>query len=173
MTLRSAWLEQPTARSRKQTAHITGVSSTSREWLRGMDLEYRQSLSFLPSPFNGLSVRASYGRTYASTVRTLLAPHMIKAGVSYGYRRFNANISYRWSDNTPTNTTLTRYLRHSSAVDAGGTYGFSERYSLFFSVKNLFDAPIIEMEQADNVTALGRTYTRGRTIWLFGVKGAF
>ena len=65
---------------------ITGISSDSEEWLRGMDIEYRQSLSFLPFPFNGLNVRASYGRYYASSIRTLLAPHMIKAGPT-GSRR--------------------------------------------------------------------------------------
>jgi iron complex outermembrane recepter protein len=152
---------------------ITGISSPSEEWLRGMDIEYRQSLSFLPKPFSGLNVRFSYGRNYASSVRTLLAPHMVKAGLSYNYRRHNFSISYRWTDDTPENTTLTRYRRHESIVDAGGTYGFSDRYSAFFSVKNLFDSPLIGMEEVGGSPALGRTYTRGRTYWLFGIKAVF
>ncbi|HRE80138.1 MAG TPA: TonB-dependent receptor, partial [Opitutaceae bacterium] len=55
----------------------TTIQSENDVELRGMELEYSQSLSFLPKPFSGLGVRASYTRNYASVKKANLIPHSI------------------------------------------------------------------------------------------------
>jgi TonB-dependent receptor len=157
---------------------ITTNQSANDVTVRGMELEYSQSLSFLPQPFKGLGVRASYTRNYAEIPRVNMIPHSINAGLSYAFRRVNVYTNLNWRDNYPraiatTPTGTNRFSRHRANLDIGGGYRITERYSFFFSARNLFNEPYLIMEKVGvNPAAVQSTEVTG-TNWTFGVKGVW
>jgi iron complex outermembrane receptor protein len=154
---------------------ITTIQSVNDVTVRGMELEYSQSLSFLPAPFKGLNVRASYTRSYASITRVNMIPHSINAGLSYGNRWFNAYANFNWRDNFPTNLAVAtpRFQRHRANVDIGGGYRISQRYQLFFSARNIFNVPYHIMEQFAGNAPVVQFFERNSTNWTFGVKSTW
>ena len=153
---------------------ITTSQSANRVVVRGMEYEYSQSLAFLPEPFRGLNVRASYTRNYAEIKKANLIPHSANAGVSYAYRRASAYANLTWRDNYPTTVSGNpRFYRHRTNLDLGGSYPFSARYSAFFSARNIFNAPYIVMEQVAANPAAAQFYQVIGTNWTFGFKGVW
>jgi iron complex outermembrane recepter protein len=152
---------------------ITRTQSADDVTVRGMEYEYSQSLSFLPEPFRGLNIRASYTRNYASVAKANLIPHSINAGLSWAYRRVNAYANFNWRDNYFTNTAATRFYRHRANVDIGGGFRFSARVNAFFAARNIFNEPYVEMERVGANPALGRFYEVNGINWTFGVKTVF
>lgn len=125
------------------TRQGTGVTR-----LRGMEIEYSQSLNFLPKPFNGFGVRASYTRNYANGQTTLLAPHAMTGGLTYARRKWNVYANYKWTDdNIATLATVLRSYRSEGKMDIGGTYKFTQRWSVYFYARNLLNAQRIVIEQ--------------------------
>ena len=152
---------------------ITTSNNAERVKVRGLEVEYSQSLSFLPNPLKGLAVRASYTRNYAEVITPSMAPHGVSGGVSWSWRRINASINARWSDNVPTNTTGLNYVRHRTTLDLSTGYRLTNRYSLFASARNLTNAPYLNMQKPDSHPALWSSYQVFGTTWTFGVKGVF
>ena len=136
------------------------------------------SLSFLPRPFNGLNVRASYTRNYAEIPTVNMIPHSINAGLAYAFRRVNVYTNLNWRDNFPnviptTATGAARYYRHRANLDIGGGYRISDRYNFFFSARNIFNEPYLIMERQGANPAALQFYEVNGTNWTFGVKGTF
>ena len=153
---------------------ITTSQSVNRVVVRGMEYEYSQSLSFLPEPFRGLNVRASYTRNYAEIKKANMIPHSLNAGVSYAYRRASAYANLTWRDDYPTTVTGNpRFYRHRTNLDIGGSYRFNARYSAFFSARNIFNEPYIVMEQVGANPAAAQFYQVIGTNWTFGIKGVW
>lgn len=153
---------------------ITTTASDREVTVRGMEWEYRQSLSFLPRPFQGLTVRASYARNTADIPKANLMPHSVNAGLSYAYRGFNIYANAQWRDNYPrTITGNPRFYRHRANLDIGGGHRLSQRYSFFFSARNIFNEPFVTMEQVGANSPVMQFYEVNGTNWTFGVKGVF
>ncbi len=152
---------------------ITTVPSDSRVQLRGMELDYSQSLSFLPKPFKGLNVRASYTRNYAEIVNPNMSPHGANAGLSYAFKRFSLYTSANWRDNVPLNVAGTSYNRHRLPIDVGGGFKFSPRFEFFFTGRNLASEPVITLQKQGIAPAVPTTYEVTGAVWTFGIKGAF
>ncbi len=153
---------------------ITTTPSANDVTVRGMELEYSQSLSFLPQPFKGLNVRASYTRSYASIPKANMVPHSVNGGLSYSYRRFNAYTSLTWRDNYPTTITGNpRFYRHRTNLDIGGGYRITDKISFFFSARNLFNEPYLIMEQVGANAPVVQFYEVNGTNWTFGVKSVW
>ncbi len=150
---------------------ITTTSSVNDVTVRGMELEYSQSLSFLPGPFRGLNVRASYTRSYASIRKANMVPHSINAGLSYAYRKLNLYTNLNWRDNYPTNITGNpRFYRHRANLDIGGGYRINPRMNFFVSARNIFNEPYLIMEQVGANAPVVQFYEVNGTNWTFGVK---
>ena len=153
---------------------ITTTPSANDVTVRGMELEYSQSLSFLPQPFKGLNVRASYTRSYASIPKANMIPHSVNGGVSYAYRGFNIYSALTWRDDYPTTVTGNpRYYRHRANLDAGGGLRINSRYSFFFSARNLFNEPYLIMEKVGANAPVVQFYEVNGTNWTFGIKGVY
>jgi TonB-dependent receptor len=152
---------------------ITTLASVEEVVIRGMELEYNQSLSFLPRPFKGLNVRASYTRSYAEVITPLMSPHGISAGLNYSFNRLNVYGSVNWRDDTPTNVAGTNYNRHRSTIDVGGSVRITNRYTFLFSGRNVRSEPVITMQKIGENPAVAQTYERTGTIWTFGIKGVW
>ncbi|HEY1109318.1 MAG TPA: hypothetical protein VGE76_11815, partial [Opitutaceae bacterium] len=131
--------------------------------VRGMEFDYRQTLSFFENKFlRSISVFATYSR-YTSSPRTSSfgAPENAAAGINASYRGFYGKIKGTWSPDyfTYANTisTATFYFpgdremrkeRYIFDVDFG--YNFSrsgipymKNLSVFISGRNAFNAPIV------------------------------
>jgi iron complex outermembrane receptor protein len=153
---------------------ITTEQSDNDVTVRGMELEYSQSLSFLPGPFKGLNIRGSYTRSYASIAKANMIPHSINGGISYGYRWFNVYANLNWRDNYPTTITGNpRFYRHRANLDIGGSYRLTPRVSFFFSARNVFNEPYVIMEKVGSNPAVAQFYEVNGTNWTFGVKSVF
>lgn len=154
------------------TTQGTGVTT-----LRGMEIEYNQALTFLPKPFNGFGVRASYTRNYANDVTTLLAPHAMTGGLTYTQRKWNVYANYKWTDdNIATLATVLRSYRAEGKMDIGGTYRFTRRWSAYFYARNILDAQRIVMER--NTANPAAPWTNNMvfndgTNWTFGGRYTF
>ncbi len=152
---------------------VTTTNSAERTQIRGMELEYSQSLSFLPGYLSGLAVRGSYTRNYAETIMTSVAPHAVSLGVSYSYRRLNASLNGIWNDDRPTNTGGTSFIRQRTSVDLSAGYRISKRYRFFINARNLTNTPYISMQQPVGQSALQSGYQVFGTTWTAGVKAVF
>jgi TonB-dependent receptor len=154
---------------------ITTTSSNRDVTVRGMELEYSQSLSFLPDLFRGLNVRASYTRSYASIPKVNMVPHSINAGLSYSYRKLNAYTNLNWRDDYPANISLTtpRFYRHRANLDIGGGYRITPRMNFFFSARNIFNEPYLIMEKVGANAPAVQFYEVNGINWTFGIKHVF
>ncbi len=153
---------------------ITTTASVNDVTVRGMELEYSQALSFLPNPFKGLNVRASYTRSYASIPKANMIPHSVNAGLSYGNRRFNAYANMNWRDNYQTTVTGNpRFYRHRANIDIGGGVRITSRISFFFAARNIFNEPYLIMEQVGDNAPVVQFYEVNGTNWTFGVKSVW
>ena len=152
---------------------VTTGNSDTRVQIRGMEIEYSQSLSFLPPPFKRLSVRAAYTRNYAEIITINLAPHMLSSGVNYALGRFSTNVNWTWSGNVPLSNTGLSYRRHRANLDAGASWRLTNHLSLSVNARNLLNTPYINMQ---HVAPSAPVWTRNETTgvsWTFAVKGTY
>jgi iron complex outermembrane recepter protein len=139
--------------------------------VRGYTLEYSQALSFLPGALKGFNVSASYTRTYASTIKTGMVPHMMGGTVSYRYRRLALGVSGKYTDATPFSTTgIITYRKLRTMIDLNGSYQLFRRASVFFQARNIFNTP--EYRFSGDPSVITQYVTFG-TILTFGIKGTF
>lgn len=155
-------------------ANYRFISVDNREGttrVRGMTLEYSQALSFLPGPFKGLNVSASYTRTYASVRKALMVPRMLGGTLSYRYRRLSFSASGKWTAHTPTNVTgVFVYRKQRTMIDLNGGWQLSSRLGVFFQVRNLFNIPETRY-QVDPIYPTMSVHVG--TFYTFGIKGVF
>ena len=152
---------------------ITTTASAEEVRIRGLELEYNQSLSFLPRPFKGLNARASYTRSYSSVVTPSMSPHGANAGLNYTWRRFNVYSSVNWRDDTPLNLAGTSYNRHRATIDFGGSIRLSSRFTLSYNGRNVRSEPVVTMQKNGANPAVAQTIERTGTIWSFGLRGVW
>ncbi len=137
---------------------VTKTNIGGKVLYRGATVEYNQSLSFLPRPFNGFSVFANYTRTYTEMKvpdPSLLhvsgaynfgwipgvAPHVINAGVNFRYRSFGASVNAHWTADTPTTSTYNTWMNQSTKLDVKASYNITNRYSVYFYSRNITNEP--------------------------------
>lgn len=151
----------------------TTVRSAQEVTIRGFELEYSQSLSFLPGALRGLNVRASYTRNYADVILTGMSGHGFSAGVGYTAGRFNVYANGNWQDDRPTNITNTNYVRHRANLDLGGSARLSDRITMFFIARNVLDEPYLTMLKLPSGGTAALKYEKFGTNFTLGVKGVF
>ena len=152
---------------------VTTVPSDGEVRIRGMELEYSQSLSFLPSPLKGLNVRASYTRNYSQVITPNMSPHGVNAGLSYSFKRLMLSASTNWRDYVPLNVSGTSFNRHRMPIDVGGSFKLTPRIDLFVTGRNVANEPVITMQKQGNAPAVPTTYEITGAVWTFGVKGVW
>lgn len=141
--------------------------------VRGMEIEYSQSLSFLPHPFKGLNIRGSYTRNYAQVIFPSMAPHAVNGGFSYSINRLNVYFNANWSANVPTNTTGTGYRRHRINTDIGGSFRIYGPVALFFNARNMLNDPLITMDGTLPAQHVASAYQVNGRVYTMGLKGSF
>ncbi len=152
---------------------ITTTQSDSNVQVRGMELEYSQSLSFLPRPWAGFSVRASYTRNYAQVIVANMSPHLVSAGLTYAHRRGQFYANMNWAASRPTNSAGTAYQRHRISVDVGGSHRITPKVSAFFSVRNVLNEPFVRMQKVGDNPAAAQFFQKFGVTPTVGVRATF
>ena len=134
---------------------------------RGGTLEYSDSLTFLPKPFNGLSVFANYTRTTTSVTGIAPAilnaatpynygwlpgvePNIINYGASFSIWRVRVGVNARWDDTEPYSGTAFVYQKNRTKIDANFSFRLTDNVSLIANAHNLFDVPDYDYTRVSN-----------------------
>jgi iron complex outermembrane receptor protein len=127
--------------------------------VRGLELNYSQSLSFLPGAFRGLGVFANFtynktegtfsnldpsGNAPATTATRRLQgfiPRTANAGLNYVYGRFDVRPSWNftddWPEDTPTDPTTTKIRGSRWSIDCSAKYRATRKLTLFLDLVNI------------------------------------
>lgn len=151
----------------------TTTNSDGTIRIQGVELEYSQSLSFLPGVFKGLGVRASFTHNSAETVVPDLVPNAASAGINYAYRRFSAYVNGLWKDDVPIVVDERSYRRHFVTLDASTSFKLTRDMSLFLSARNLTNAKLITMDRFPPNAPVWRSYQINGITLTCGIKGRF
>ncbi len=120
---------------------------------KGLELDFRQRLTFLPGAFKGLTVRANYTRLQAegnfggtvgfSTNQIAgFIPKAYNVGLLYSYKKFGASFDMNYTDSWPVvNSTAgssgNRFREPWRVMNAGVNYAIFRDTTLFMNVSNL------------------------------------
>lgn len=147
-----------------------------------MEYSYTQYLSFLPRFFQATSVNLSYTRTYYKSSPLApsggrlwgVEPHTLKGTLGWHYGRVGLSFSAIWvADTNFLFGTLNRYQLANTKCDLSGSVRITDRLSLYFAGRNVFEQPHRIMEfSAGNPDVLYR-YENYGTNWSFGIRGTF
>jgi TonB-dependent receptor len=119
---------------------------------KGLELDYRQRLTFLPGLLRGLAVRANYTRLQTKgnfgtlgVVQDKIAgfiPRAYNVGLQYTYKKFGASYDVNYSGEYPvvysmTSATVNRIRVPWTVMNAGVTYRIFANTTAFLSMSNL------------------------------------
>jgi TonB-dependent receptor len=150
----------------------TQASGTGKRRLKGYEVDYRQQLAFLPGFLKGTSVYANYTRTLSSTRKGGVAPHHIKGGFSFRYRRFALGSNVSWYPDTPRNNQY-QFRREYTSIALNLDYKLSQRTSLFVIGKNITNEVEVEAQITPDGHEWDRQYSHYGSIWTLGIRGTF
>ncbi|MFT3783271.1 MAG: TonB-dependent receptor [Nibricoccus sp.] len=135
--------------------------------VQGLELNYAQTLSFLPKPFNGLNVQLNYTMSDVDgdsndvlwAQQRGSAPKTFNAIIGYRYRKFSFTSSTNWTDDTVASGLVnSEWIRGAANADPNldtqlvsikdsvwrtdmkAEYAFSPRYKVYVAVQNVFGA---------------------------------
>ena len=154
----------------------------------GINLNYRQALTFLPTWARGVQVFANASAQRASGEGAMAAfDPFIPRSASWGFSltreryKLRANWSYRGRYQRapftgvgiePETYTWGSKLLH---LDINAEWFFTKRLALYANLQNLLDAPIDTERVGPSTPAHARLMMRQQfgSLWIFGVKGTF
>lgn len=162
-------------------AYTEAQNNAEGGYIRGIELSYTQIYSFLPAPFNGLGVNASYSYTESEIQRTLnpdngifstdlpgLSENVATATLFYEYEDFETRVSVRYRDAFVSQQIAvnqqTVNFDSETVVDFQASYNVNENLGLLFQVNNVTDEP--------TKSYFGNEYQTG-TIQYFGTQYFF
>lgn len=154
-------------------------------WVKGIEFDYRQQLTFLPGWLNRFGVfanltlldtRGNYSTPDGSITSNIpgFVPKMINAGVSYSGRALSCRIlmqhqAERLSSWDPQTTEAWRYTEADTSIDITSSYRLTKRFSLFMNISNLFENSPIQFQarpsQPQTVSQTSRRFD-------FGLRGS-
>jgi iron complex outermembrane recepter protein len=163
------------------------IGSTRSE---GIELDYRQQLTFLPGALKGLSLRANYTnvRTWAMFNNIIYGPGQVvgsagqwyvprayNVGLTYTYRKFTASWDMNYNSQFPeafsfTSPTTNIYRLPRYLMNVGFTYKIRPEATMFLSVANLEENDIREFRYIESRHY--RQYNTPRSVKV-GVTGQF
>jgi TonB-dependent receptor len=130
----------------------TFVNSPS-SYARGIELNWEQHLSFLPSPLDGFEVTANY--TYVDsegqprlgdhTKLPFTSPNTFNLALIYQKYGVTLSLAGQYTDRNLSSVGSTfrtdQYFDHRFVLDFAASYEFTKGLALYFNAKNLTDAP--------------------------------
>lgn len=135
---------------------IFNPSNVGDAQVRGLEIDYRQRLTFLPGALKGLTVRANYTKLKAEgkyTGTTVLntnqvpnfVPETANFGLQYKYRKFGGSFDLNYSSAYPQSVSLTApgignvWRRSLVTHNLGITYDLRTNMTLFANANNFLE----------------------------------
>ena len=156
---------------------------------QGIDLSYKQALTFLPHWARGVQVfaNASALRALGPTLANFTGFNLIPRGASYGWsltrEKFNVRMNWNYRGrqrNAQVNGVgiepgTFNYTSSRLSIDLLGEYYFRKNVAVFANLRNLHDAPIDAETVGPHTPPESQFRTRGQigALWTFGLKGTF
>jgi iron complex outermembrane recepter protein len=168
----------------------TQENVTGKVRMSGVDMNYKQALTFLPHWARGVQVFANAtairatGPAITSFAGLNLIPRSGSWGVSLTRERFNvrANWNYRGRQRNALLATVPgiepgtyNWMSKRMQLDLLGEYYLTKRIALFGNLRNVGDAPIDTKAAGPNTPEYAQFTSRNAigALWTFGVKGSF
>ena len=162
-------------------SNYTFISKSNTLGLRrfkNLDFNYSQTLGFFQSEFlRGISVGATYSRSYANSRRDGLAPHRATGRFGYKFRNFNAQIGAIWVDDRPNAGVYGRVWGAMTKYDLSFSYQLNKYAQLYVTARNPNNVKDQYYQSPPGVQEGKQKYLRSTEEygdnWVFGVKGTF
>ena len=156
----------------------TSTNSLEMQRYRNFDFNYNQTLGFLPGEYlRGISVGATYARSYANQRRVGTAPHRATGRLGYNYRRFNGSLGIIWVDDKPSERTNGRFMGAMTKYYLTLNWKLTRVASLYVQARNLTNQKDLFYESPPGVQETKQRYLRKMEAygdnWVFGLKGQF
>ncbi len=164
---------------------LRSSSNTGTAKVRGIELDYRQQLTFLPGALRGLSVSANY--TFLKTKGDFggsavvsdkdvsgFIPKTGNAGLNYDYRRFGLSVLANYTGDYLNNDATAQHRRiyrlSRTIVNIGAYYDLRPQVKIFCDLSNAFNEPqalyIGDKSRTQRLIYTGQALT-------FGISGRF
>ena len=157
---------------------VTSANSDTMQKSRTMDLNYNQTLGFLPGEYlRGISIGATFSRAYANVRRPNLAPYRATGRLGYSYKRFNGSFGVIWVDDKPESSTYGRFFGAITKYDLTLNWRLTNRAWLYAQGRNISNVKDEWYDSPPGVQEGKQRYLRSieqyGANWNFGVKGNF
>ncbi len=163
---------------------MTRPENASDGELRGFELNWQQTLDFLPGYWGGLGFAANYTRTSSSadlpfnlgkTDLPGTSESTVNFVLQYDIAAFSAQLSYNkrseWIDSIDTsNPDLNTYWDGRATVDFTTSYRVNDNFSVFAEASNLTDTKGIRYQGSRSRVYEHEQFGR---MWQVGVRGSF
>jgi TonB-dependent receptor len=159
---------------------ITTVNLPDTIATKGVEVDYRQQLVFLPWIFKGLSVYGSFSRVVADRLRVGVVPRSGSGGVTFKYRGLTLSVDGTWqtsylvSQLTTTAPVIYQWEAERKSIDTEASYKFSSGLTCFINARNMIDSPFTYY---DVVSTTGQhlldNTARYGAFWTAGVRRRF
>ena len=140
--------------------------------IKGYEVDYRQQLAFLPGFLKGTGLYANYTRTLANRRSGGMAPHHIKGGFSFRFRRLSLGANASWYPDTPRYTQY-QFRREYISLACNVDFRLTQNITLFIIGKNITNEVEVEAQVTPDGREWDRQYSHYGSIWTFGVRGSF
>ncbi|AWB67469.1 TonB-dependent receptor [Saccharobesus litoralis] len=161
----------------------TAVNNDNGGYIRGLELAYTQTFSFLPEPFSGLGVNMSYayteseieqegisgsGKESAKANLEGLSPHVFSGTLYYNNGGFDTRVNLRYvddfvGDQVAEDAQLVFYASE-TVIDYQASYQFNDNLKGLFQITNITDEPTRTYFGSKNLT--GTIQHFGRTVFM-------
>jgi outer membrane receptor protein involved in Fe transport len=142
-----------------------------------MDLNYNQTMGFLPSVYlRGINLAVTYSRSYANVRRNSLAPRRLTTRLGYAYGRFNGTLGMIWRDDEPSGN-YGQFAGEMTKFDLVLNWRLTRHATLYVQGRNITNVPDLLYQSPPGVEEGKQRYMRQMESyganWVFGVKGQF
>jgi hypothetical protein len=157
--------------------YISTTNSPTVQRFRNMDLNYNQTMGFLPSVYlRGINLAVTYSRSYANVRRNSLAPRRLTTRLGYAYGRFNGTLGMIWRDDEPSGN-YGQFAGEMTKFDLVLNWRLTRHATLYVQGRNITNVPDLLYQSPPGVEEGKQRYMRQMESyganWVFGVKGQF
>lgn len=107
--------------------------------IHGFEVEFNHSLSYLPGPLNGLTLKGSYTQTNPEVPIALSARHFGSLALSYKKGPLSLNLNTVRTGRKLNSVSTGSYIAPRTDMSFSGTYAVNPKLRLFLSARNLLN----------------------------------
>jgi TonB-dependent receptor len=140
--------------------------------IEGYELEFNHSLTYLPGPLDGLTVRGSFTHNRPQIPIAGSAENFGALSLAYQKGPLRLNLNTAWTGDKLNSAATGSYIRARTAMNLSGSWNLRRGVSAFFSVRNLLNEPMhIMLPGVD--TPNGRIPDHAGDYREYGMSGSF